>query len=370
MKEQRRDRILAIDVMRGLTIALMILVNTPGSWAYVYPPFRHAEWHGCTPTDMVFPFFVFIVGMTLFLSSRKFSGGYSKNRMLKIIRRTALIFLIGLLLNWFPFYNKSIAELRILGVLQRIALAYGITAILTMFIKFRYTVLSLIVVLIGYWAILYYGADDPYSLEGNVVRRVDRLLLGDAHLWKGKGIPFDPEGLLSTLGAVGTVLLGYISAHWVHHRTDHYSLVKRLLIFGFAILLIGYFWSYILPINKSLWTPSYVMYVGGMAMIFLGLLIFLLDIQNWKFWIKPFIHVGLNPLIIYALSGLLVKLMIYVFRWEGSGGTTNSYTALYKGFFAPIFGHMLGSFIFGLTMLLFLWAIAYFLYRKKVIIKV
>lgn len=364
-------RLLSLDVLRGMTIAFMILVNTPGSWSHVYGPLLHADWHGCSPTDLVFPFFLFIVGTSMYFSNKKFDVGYSNEKLLKILKRTALIFFIGLALNWFPFVGKSFADLRILGVLQRIALAYGGAAILLMFLRKNGIYIAGVLILLLYWFILWFwGGDDPYSLEMNVVRKVDQLLLGDAHLWGGKGIPFDPEGLLSTIPSIVTVILGYISGMWIDELKSKHLLVRRLISASLVLIIVGFVWGFIFPINKSLWTSSYVLYVGGLAMLFFGILVWILDIKNIAAWAKPFIHFGRNPLFIYVLSGLYVKILSRI-KWTDATDTVrNVYAYLYTDIFQPLLGNMNGSLAFALFLVFILWLVAYALYRAKIIIKV
>lgn len=364
------DRVLSLDVFRGLTIALMVLVNTPGSWNHVYPPFLHADWHGCSPTDLVFPFFLFIVGTSMFFSNKKFSTGFSMPRFIKILKRTALIFLIGLLLNWFPFYNESIGELRIMGVLQRIALAYGFAAILLMFVREKGVYILGVILLLAYWFILWFwGGDDPYSLESNVVRQVDRFLLGDAHLWGGKGIPFDPEGLLSTIPSIVTVFLGYLSGKWLSESETRQVFVRKIISAGLVLIIVGFVWGFLFPINKSLWTSSYVLYVGGIAMMTLGFLTWFIDILNIKSWTKPFLHFGRNPLFIYILSSLYSTTMWTISIGDGDA-KKSAYTAFYENVFKTLLGEMNGSLFFGIFLIVLLWIVAYILFKRKIIIKV
>ena len=315
----------------------MILVNTPGSWAHVYAPLLHAKWNGVTPTDLVFPFFLFIVGVSLFLSAGKFNHKLSSKSTQKILRRTALIFLIGLALHWFPF-NKSIENLRIMGVLQRIALAYGIGAFLCLGISKKHLWKVGTLLLLGYWALMWtFGGADPFSLEENLALKVDLFLLGEKHLYGGFRIPFDPEGLFSTIPAVGTVIFGYYIGGLIKTTQDKTSLIKSLLLVGVAAIFIGLAWDIYFPLNKPLWTSSYVSYTGGIACCVLGILIELIDVRGYKKWIKPFQVFGLNPLIIYVLSGLIVKLMFMV-KWENTlNESRNIYSWLFKDVFTSIF---------------------------------
>ncbi len=366
-------RLLSLDVFRGMTIALMILVNTPGSWAHVYPPLLHAKWHGATPTDMVFPFFLFIVGVSLYLSFVKFDHQLSSESSKKILKRAALIFLIGLALAWFPF-TRSIERLRIMGVLQRIAVAYGIAAFVCLSVNIKNLWKVGLAILLAYWGVMFlFGGADPYSLENNLARRFDLAVFGENHVWKGFGIPFDPEGLLSTFPAVVTVIFGYYVGWMIKNALDKHRLIKHLLLIGVSCIFIGLAWDIYFPINKAIWTSSYVIYTGGIACCVLGILIELIDVRNRTKWTKPFQVFGLNPLIIFVLSGLIVKVMLFIIKWPvAEDETRNAYSWLFNDVFAQVFPNnlKLASLLFALAMVAFCWAFGYVLYRKKIVIKV
>lgn len=364
-------RLLSLDVLRGLTIALMILVNTPGSWSFIYPPLKHAAWHGCTPTDLVFPFFLFIVGMSVYFSFKKYDTSLSKATATKIIKRTLIIFLIGLLLNLYPYFNFE--KVRIMGVLQRIALAYGAGALLCLAFKKQRLLIILAGILLGYWALLYFGAEsDPYSLEQNVVRRFDFLIFGEYHIYKGFGIPFDPEGLLSSIPAVATVIIGYLIGQVIDIETSIILKMKKLVLYGVLMVLIGGAWALVLPLNKPLWTSSYVLYTAGLATLFLALLIFIIDYQKYQTWSKPFVHFGSNPLFIFVFSGLYAKTISYLIKIPVSGSEKpiSLYNYLFTKIFAPTFGNMNGSLLFAISHIIVFWLICYVLYRKKIFIKI
>ena len=265
-------RLLALDAFRGATIAGMILVNMPGSWGHIYAPLRHAAWHGATPTDLIFPFFLFVVGTSMWFSFRKFDHRLSPPLARKIVRRVALIFLVGLFLSAYPFVGRDLpGDLRIMGVLQRIALAYGLAAFLVLLLSPRNVVAASAAILLGYWALLLaVGGAEPYALESNVVRRVDLAIFGEAHVWHGFGIPFDPEGLLSTLPAVVTVVMGYIAGRWITESPRREDAILRMLLTGTLLILAGVAWNPLFPINKPLWTGSYVLYTGGIAFVALA----------------------------------------------------------------------------------------------------
>ncbi len=363
-----KTRRISIDVLRGLTIFLMIMVNTPGSWTYIYAPLRHAEWHGCTPTDMVFPSFLFVVGLSLYLSLSKASG--NKTVLIKkVIKRAGIIFLIGLLLNWFPFYNKHITDLRIFGVLQRIALAFlGAGLCILLLRKKQWILVTVLVLLLGHWALLYvFGGSNPYTLEGNIGRKVDLLLFGENHMYKGFGIPFDPEGLVGTISSIAQVLLGYVIAGYTLSGSIPTN-KKIVSVAGLAVFLIltGWIWGFVYPVNKPLWTGSYVLYTSGIVTLIWVLLIWVIDLKKQERWAFVFKVFGRNPLISFVISILLVKIYIYIFRFEGS----NLYSWSYNTVFQPVFGNYFGSFMYAFCFTWLIWLMAYWLYRKGKIIKI
>ncbi|WP_439181756.1 acyltransferase family protein [Carboxylicivirga taeanensis] len=367
-------RYLALDVLRGITIAGMILVNTPGSWAHIYAPLKHAAWHGCTPTDLVFPFFLFVMGVSMFFSFAKYGDGLNRTSLLKIAKRSLLIFAIGLFLNSFPQWQTDFSTLRIMGVLQRIAVVYAIGAVLILSLSRVRLIIVGVVLLMGHWAALYFfGGEAPYSLEGNATIPFDRFLLGEAHLYRGFGIPFDPEGLFSSLSAVVTVLIGYGAGVMVK-QVDKQKLPLYLLAVGSGLVVVGWLCSFILPLNKPLWTSSYVIYTGGLAMLLLSLLVWLVDIKGYKRWTSFFVVFGMNPLFIFAFSGLWAKVLarLITIRIDTDGGAQvlNGYTALYQQVFVPLSGPLNGSLLFALTHIVFFWFIGWLLYRNRVFIKV
>lgn len=312
------NRSLALDVFRGLTVALMILVNNPGTWSFIYDPFEHAAWHGLTPTDLVFPFFLFAVGNAQSLVFPRIWENNTKEYFFKKVwKRTLFIFLIGLFLNWYPFFKwtddelvfKSFENLRFLGVLQRIALAYGFSAMFEYF--FPKKILSVSLILLGvYWGMcVLFGTGDVYSLEGFFGTAVDRTLLSPSHLYQGEGVAFDPEGLMSTIPAIAQVMLGY----WVgrilvafNPRRTMKALAKR----GANLLMLGFLISPINPINKKIWTSSYVLVTTGLAILILAGLVYFLDRKKVGVKASYFFEAfGKNPLFIFVLSGLIPKTM-------------------------------------------------------------
>ena len=366
---KKSARLVSLDIFRGLTIAFMIIVNTPGSWDYVYPPLRHAKWHGCTPTDLVFPFFLFIVGVSTFYSLKKYGNEFNTGSVIRIVRRMILIFMVGLFLAIFPKFIRDYSTLRIMGVLQRIAIAYGIGAIICLTVKRDYLWIVVAVILLGYWALLaIFGGPDPYSLESNLAARVDLALLGSGHIYKGFGVPFEPEGLLSTLPAIATVIIGYFTGELISRTNEGGTTVIRLLLLGAASAGLGYLWGLFFPINKPLWTSSYVLYTAGLAMILLAVIYLVADVFKLQKWGTFFLVFGTNAIFAYSLAGIWTRIMLNV-RIGGEEGQLNLYSWIYQKIFAPLAGPMTGSFLFAVTQVLIIWGIVLILYRKKVFIK-
>jgi len=365
------NRYLALDVLRGLTIVAMITVNNPGSWSYIYAPLRHSEWHGCTPTDLVFPFFLFVVGVSMFFSFSKYGNVLNHDSFIRLAKRTILIFAIGLFLNSFPQWAKDFSKLRILGVLQRIAIVYGIASLIVLSARKTWLPYISAAILLLYWAILFYfGSDDPYSLKGNVTIPFDRMILGENHMYHGFGIPFDPEGLLSTIPAIVTALLGYMAGALIK-ETEKQKILQKLIIAGIAGIAAGLLWGIFFPINKPLWTSSYVLYTAGWASVILAFLIWVIDIKSYKKWTSFFVVFGMNPLFIFALSGLWAITISRIIRFDNAEGKmTNGYSWLYHHVFEALAGPLNGSLLFALAHVCFFWLIAWVLYRKKIFIKV
>jgi len=362
-------RLISLDVLRGLTICLMIIVNNPGSWEYVYPPLRHASWNGYTPTDLVFPFFMFIVGVSIFLSFSKLNSTDKKPVVFKIWKRTTLIFLLGLFLNFYP--NFDFENLRIMGVLQRIALAYGLAATIVVFFKPKWILPTVLAILVAYPLILFgFGGEFPFSLEGNVERALDIKILGIKHMYGGYGIPFDPEGLLSTLPGIASVLLGYLCARFLTAREEIKSKMMFLIIGGLSLLVLGTLLNFIVPINKPIWSSSYVLVTTAWASLILAVLVYLIDFKGFKKIFMPFVHYGRNPLFIYVVSGIYISTIASVLTVNTSKGSMSIYNYLYSQIFVPIGGNLNGSLFFALFQALLFWFVAYLLYRKNIVIKV
>jgi len=364
------SRLVSLDIFRGMTIVFMIIVNTPGSWKYVYAPLKHAEWHGCTPTDLVFPFFLFIVGVSTFYSLKKYGNEMNSSSIFRILRRMVAIFAVGLLLTIFPYFARDYSALRIMGVLQRIALAYGIGAIICLAISKDYLWIVAAGLLLIYWALLAFaGGADPYSLNDNFALKVDLAILGKNHMYKGFGIPFEPEGLLSTIPAICTVIIGYFTGALISKGSASGKTVLKLLLIGAGLTGLGYLWGMVFPINKALWTSSYVLYSAGLAMMVLSVIYLISDVLKFKMWGTFFVIFGTNALFTFALAGIWTKLMLYVIKIPSGGEKISFYNWFYEKVCVPVAGNLNGSLMFALIQVLLLWAIALILYRRKIMIR-
>ena len=370
------NRYLALDVLRGLTIAFMIVVNTAGDWSNLFAPLAHASWHGFTPTDLVFPTFLFVVGNAMSFSMKKLGQMTSTEFFKKVGKRTLLIFLIGWLLNAFPFYNISesgaisfidLSEVRLFGVLQRIALCYFFGAIVLYYGGIKGAWIFSAIALFGYWAIMYFFGDgaDPYSLTGNAAIKLDLALIGPERMYGGEGIPFDPEGILSTLPGIVNVIAGYLAGKMIQKLGNTMDAVKKLLAIGLVLIVVSYAWDILFPINKKIWTSSYVLLTSGIDLFLLALLVGVIEIKNWKGWTYFFEVFGRNPLILYILSGLVVTLLSMI----PVGDTTLKgfiYANFYKSWLAP----KTASFLFAFSYMLVIWLIGLWMDKKKIYIKV
>lgn len=368
------NRILALDTFRGATIALMIIVNNPGTWAYVYKPFRHAQWHGCTLTDLVFPFFLFIVGISMSFSFDKYDLCKKGPLFNKVIFRTISIFVLGLIINAFPFVRQDWdwSSFRILGVLQRIALAYFIAAFIIIRSNIKGLVQISFTILAGYWLLLYMfgyiNGVDPYSLSSNLALAIDKIILGESHLYGGTGIQFDPEGLLSTLPSSITVIIGFLVGTMIKTAKDHKENCRRMYILGSLMIIIGWIWGIFFPINKQLWTSSYVLYTAGIGTVLLSSMIWIIDVLEYKKWTFPFIVFGSNSIFIFALSGIWAKILLKI-KFILYGKEISGYSYLYQTIFLPLAGDINGSLLFALFHVLAFWIILFWMYRKKIFIK-
>lgn len=365
-----KDRLVSLDAFRGITIAGMILVNNPGSWSHVYPPLLHAEWHGWTPTDLIFPFFLFIVGVAITFSFEKQLASHDQKYVyLKIFRRTLIILALGWFLSLFPFFN--FAKLRIPGVLPRIAVVYCITSIITLNTSIKAQAWITASLLLLYWGLMKlvpvpgYGAGD-LSVEGNLAAYIDNMLL-HGHMWKKT---WDPEGLLSTIPAIATALTGVLTGHLLKSGKTKEEITGWMFVIGWIAIVVGLFWHIVFPINKSLWTSSYVIFTSGAALQFLGFCYFLIDVRGVKKWAKPAIIYGMNAITVFVLSGLVAKTMIYTKLTQADGSEISVWTWVYENLFASWASPINASLAFAVTNILFWLGMMTILYRKRIFIKI
>lgn len=359
------SRMIALDALRGLAVALMILVNTPGSWSYVYSPFLHAPWHGFTLADWVFPLFLFAVGSAMAFSMQNASP--SRALYMRIAKRTLLMFGCGLLLHSFPF-TSALSELRIPGVLQRIALCYGVAAVLVTLLTQRKLWWCSLLILPLYWLLLHtFSTQGASILSGNVIQQVDLWVFGAAHLYHGFGEPFDPEGLLSSLPAVSSVLLGYLFTIQIKPLAQQQA-CKLLLRYGGLLVVIGLLLHLVWPINKPLWSGSYVLFATGLTLMLLAFLIFTLDIKQQQ-WPKGLIHFGANPLFIYMLSWLWAVTATKLLVWQQAETKMSLYQWGFEqlALFLPA---ELASLLFAVLHVLLFWWLAFWLHQRRIFIKI
>jgi predicted acyltransferase len=405
----------------------MILVNNPGTWSHIYPPLEHAPWHGLTPTDLVFPFFLFAVGNALAFIMPKLEAAGDGVFWKKILKRSILIFLIGLFLNWWPFvtevnrviegtaefqkvtifkgfiwidYTKNqageivevVKGVRVLGVLQRIALCYFFAAIIIYYLKLRKAFLAGLILLLVYWVLCYIGSPfDPYSLRGWFGTAIDKLILGETHMYKGEGIPFDPEGLMSTMPAIVQVIFGYVVGDYIQKKSKTsdlsrpvtigfefeksatnssgpYQMLNGLFVAGVAMLITGFCWDMVFPINKKIWTSSYTIYTSGLATITIGTMIYFIEYKNARGWLSKFFDVfGKNALFVFALSAFLPRGLALIKLGDG----VNPWNWLYKKILIYTPGPPEnGSLAYAICIITFMWFICWWMDKKKIYIKV
>ena len=415
------QRFYSLDVFRGATVCLMILVNNPGSWGHIYAPLEHAPWHGLTPTDLVFPFFLFAVGNAMSFVMPRLEGAGDAVFWKKVVKRTAIIFLIGLFLNWWPFvtevnrlaegatefhkvtifkgftwldYSKdkagniveTIKGVRIFGVLQRIALCYFFASVIIYYFKARKAFYVGAVLLLVYWMLCYAGnTTDPFSLKGWFGTAIDKSILGESHMYKGEGIPFDPEGLMSTMSAIVQVIFGYLVGDYIQKKskvpeqpvsieknnlpsTGMYPMLTGLFVIGIALLVTGFCWDMVFPINKKIWTSSYTIYTTGLAIITIATMIYMIEVNNIRGGLARFFDVfGKNALFVFALSAFLPKGLALIKLGDG----VNPWNWLYKKVLIHIPGAKEnGSLAYALCVITFMWAICYWMDNKKIYVKV
>jgi len=365
------NRYLSVDVLRGLTVTLMIVVNSPGNWGTTFSPLLHAQWHGFTLTDLVFPTFMFVVGNAMSFNLEKYAAKGSAEFLKKVFKRTAIIFLLGFLMYWFPFVHSengsltfnALSDTRIMGVLQRIALGYLFASLILFYWKEKGAIWFSVIALLGYWLIMCLFGD--YSLEGNAGIILDKFILGTNHMYHGEGVAFDPEGLLSTLPAIVNVIAGYLAGKFIQQKGNSFETIGTLMVCGSLLLLAALTWDLVFPINKKLWTSSFVLYTIGLDLLILPVLIFIIDIRRKTVWTYFFEVFGKNTLFIYLVSevGLVTLYLI-------PAGEVSLASWLYEHVFSSLTGPYLGSLLFALSWMLVCWLIGYVLDKKKIYIKV
>lgn len=367
-------RYLSLDVLRGLTVAFMIIVNNPGSWSKIFPPLRHAAWDGCTPCDLVFPFFLFCVGASMAFALAKYTS-LTWGAAGKIFKRGVLLYLVGLLLTAFPFYpadpNPELSfwqnwvewasHLRLLGVLPRIAMCYVVASVLVLWLRKPGRLLGVIAFLslthVGLLA-AFPGPDGAFMPLGGLAQKVDLAIFGENHMYRlsyaGERIPFDPEGLLGVLTGTCTVIIGYLTGAMIRSSESKVEVSARLFSISAGVLLLGLALGLVIPVNKALWSVSYVFYAAGWAMFVLALLIYLIDVRGWEKPFFPFKALGMNALALFVLSGLIMKINWRYIEWD----------------YTQVFGANEGmSLLFAVLYMILHLAIAVLMYRKKIFIK-
>jgi predicted acyltransferase len=374
---QPSQRFLALDIFRGMTVCFMIIVNTPGNGATTYAPLHHAHWHGFTPTDLVFPSFLFAVGNAISFVMPKWANLSQGQVLGKIFKRTIIIFLLGFLMYWFPFvrYNEqhqlvaeSFGNTRVMGVLQRIALAYCFASLMAYYLKPVRVLLMSIVFLFLYWIILLSFGDlaDPYNMLTNAGSRLDLWLLGSSHMYHGEGVAFEPEGILSTLPSIANVTFGYLAGIWIQQKGKEYEGIAKLLLVGTLLVGLALLWHPFFPINKKLWTGSFVLLTVGIDCLILALLMYITDFLQFRKWGYFFEVFGRNPLFIYLLSEVIAILLWFF-------GVGENYQPVYKWIFEHIFrpvGAYFGSLLFAICFMLICWLVGYILDKRKIYVRV
>lgn len=376
-------RLLALDILRGITIAGMILVNNPGSWGHIYAPLEHASWNGLTPTDLVFPFFMFIMGVSTYFSLRKYEFKFSASALLKILRRTVVIFLIGMFIAWFGLFLRdtlsgasfweavlNFDHIRILGVMPRLAICYGAGSLIALWLRHKWLPTFIGALLVIYTVILLCGHGFEFA-DHNIISIVDHKVLGPDHMYAdtvdGVTLKFDPEGLLSTLPSIAHMLIGFICGGWLISIKDNRDRINRLFILGTVLTFAGFLLSYGLPINKKIWSPTFVLTTCGLASSFLGLLIWIIDIKGKKKWCRFFEVFGINPLFLYCLGAILSIVMGAI-----PAGETTLKGWIYKDVLMPVCcdDATLASLIFAILFVIVNWLVGLILYKKKIYIKI
>lgn len=376
-------RLLALDIMRGITIAGMLLVNNPGSWGSIYAPLRHAEWHGLTPTDLVFPFFMFIMGVSTWFSLKKYNFEFSAASLRKVLRRTVVIFAIGLGIAWLakvlygihgdrPIWDimTDFSHIRVLGVMPRLALCYCAASILAMLLRRKALALTTGALLVLYSILLIAGNGFEFSAD-NIICRIDHAVLGENHMYGdtvgGQYLKFDPEGLLSTLPSIAHVLIGFLCGGLITGTADNMRRTNSLFIVGAILTFAGLLLSYGIPVNKKIWSPTFVLTTCGLASTLLALLITVIDIKGYRSWSRFFEAFGINPLFMYCYGTVFAVLLGAIHIGEKS-----IHTILYNDALMPLCAGnaTLASLLYAIFVVVAVWLVGLILYKKKIYIKI
>ncbi len=382
----KSSRLLSLDVLRGITVAGMLLVNNPGSWGSIYAPLEHAEWIGLTPTDLVFPFFVFVMGVSMAFSLRAFDYKPSGAVLYKIIKRTIILFLIGWAVGWFshlmyglhrgdPFAVavNNIPTIRILGVFQRLALCYLCGSLIAISVKHKSLPWLTALILTGYALLLGFGKGYEFSLD-NIIARVDNAVLGENHMYHerafGEKIAFDPEGLLSTIPCIAHVLIGFMTGLMLLRIKDNSERMQQMLLWGFVMMLVAWLLGYGIPVGKKMWSSTFVLATCGLAMSVSGLLTWVIDIKGKNRWCRPLQAFGMNPLAIYTLGTVLAIVFNTVTLCHDiNGKAVTVHSAIYDGYCA-LMADKAASALFAITFVAINYIVAHILMKKKIYIKI
>lgn len=384
----KSNRLLSLDILRGITIAGMLLVNNPGSWGHIYRPLDHAEWIGLTPTDLVFPFFMFVMGVSMFFSLRKFNFQFSVHVFAKILRRTVLLFLVGWLIGWFSYFMyhvfkpdcplidaiDNLETMRILGVFPRLALTYFFGSMIAITCKHKVLPWLIGAILVVYAVILYFGNGYVWGTE-NIIGRIDNAVLTPDHMYHdtvdGLRLAFDPEGILSTLPCIAHVLVGFLMGKLIIEHRDNMERITLLLLVGFSMLLGGWLLSYGVPCGKKMWSSSFVLITCGLASSVLALLIYVIDVKGRKNWCKFFHVFGINPLFLYLCGSILsIILGATPIGVDAEGETISIKGAIYQ-FYCNVFGdETFASCLYAVIFIFVNWCVGVVLHRKNIIIKI
>ncbi len=376
-------RLVSLDVFRGGTIAAMILVNNPGSWDHMYAPLQHADWHGWTITDLIFPFFLFIVGVSIVLAfTRQISQGVPGSVMVKrITTRSLIIFGIGLLLNGYPYFtlepsfglHNHLIDLRVMGVLQRIAICYLVASLMFLYVKPKVMARIIAGILLFYWAAMTlipvpgFGAGMIDNPEANLTAWLDRIILTRSHIWSGS--TYDPEGLFSTLPAIATTLLGVMAGNILFSDRNTIEKTTRILLWGFLLVTLGYVWDWVFPINKPLWTSSYAVFTAGLGMMVFGACYWLIDIKGYQHYTRPLVAYGVNPLVVFYMSGIVGRTLGLI-QIPVAGDRVPLQAAIFENIFLPLASPINASLMYSIVWVIAWYLVLSYLYKKKIFVKV